>query len=900
MMRVLLVLMVVACSSTPRATSAVATPSPAPGAPAAQAGSPEADAVDPPEPGLRLPRNFLPVTYRARLAIDPAKDGFTGSIEIEGDVRERSRRLWLHGRGLAVTAAKIVRGDRALAVEVTTAGDDLLSLRPAEPLEPGRHTVVLEYRGAFDAEQPVGAYRKVYEDHAYIATQFESIYARRVFPSFDEPDSKVPWQLTLDVPAALVAVSNTPITAETALDATTRRVAFAQTRPLPSYLLAFAVGPYEIVDAGKTRSGTPMRIIALKGHAGGARWAAETTPRILQRLEDYFGTPYPYEKLDQIAQPHLVGGAMEHPGLITYAKGLILTDPARITHAQRLAWVDVAAHELAHQWFGNLVTMAWWDDIWLNEGFASWLGSKVTHEVESSWRRDVLAAAERDFALDADGGVTARRVRQPIAAVGDIFQAFDSITYQKGQSVLAMFEQRIGPERFRDGVRAYMAKHRFGSATSSDFLAAISRAAGRDLAPAFATFLDQAGAPVVRAELRCEPGQPPRLQLAQHRYLQPGTPAPAQAQTWQLPVCVAFDRGGERGEVCTELTTPTAELALDAPGCPAWLFPNAGGHGYYRSSQPDAALVALRDRGWNLLTPVERKVAFDDLSAFTETGAVDVATKMSFVPQLMAEKHRFAVSAAVAAAGQARRVLAPARIPELDAWIRATFGPAARALSWRPRPGDDIDAEQQRNALVSLVSWSGDPALRAAAVKLASNWAALAPASRSRVLGVAADADRRTFERMVAAAPVEKDPELRADLLRGLVQVGDPARLRTVLALTWDRRLDLSEVGRLLFAGRTYALRGVAEAYFRDHMAELLQRFPENGDDGAANLAFAFLGGCDAARRDEVAGFVRATFGRFIGAERAIAQGLEGLDACIAIRGLLGPRFEAWLARPRR
>jgi alanyl aminopeptidase len=865
--------------------------------PPAPSGAP---ALDPPEPGLRLPRNFVPAAVRARLAIDPASDRFTGSIEIDGDLRERSKGLWLHGRGLQVTTAKITQPGRSVRVSVAAVGDDLLSLHPAEPLDPGQFTIALDYSGAFELVQGVGAYKKTFDEVPYISTQFESIFARRVFPCFDEPGTKVPWQLTLDVPKQLVAVANTKAIGETALDATTKRVVFAPTKPLPSYLIAFGVGPYDVVDAGKTRSGTPIRIIALKGRAHEATWAAQTSARIVQLLEDYFGTPYPYDKLDQLSRPVLFGGAMENAGLITYGKRLILRDPAQITQSERFAWVRVAAHELAHQWFGNLVTTAWWDDLWLNEGFASWLGAKIVDEFDPAWRGDLLDTSERETALAADSLVSARRVRQPIANAGDIFQAFDGITYNKGANILAMFERSIGTEKFRDGVRAYLAAHRFGNATSADFFAALSKAAGRDLAPAFSSFLDQAGVPVVRTELRCGAGRPPALVVSQRRYVRPGSPVPPGGTPWRMPVCVAFDREGGRGETCTELTSASAELLLDTRTCPAWVFANAGGRGYYRTSQSDAGLVALRDRGWKLLTPAERMVAFGDVSAFAATGEVEIGIQLSFVPKLLAERHRIAIAAAVGSAASARRLLGADRLPRLDAWIRKTFGPAARGLSWQARANDDLDAERSRSALVPLVAWSGDVPLRAAAVALAKNVRSLPPANRGQLLAVAADADAATFDRLLTAVTAETEPELRDDLLRALTQVTEEARLRSVLALAFDKRIEPREARLLVSAGRGPAQFRVVDAYFREHLPALLARFPEDGAGGPVAFAATFLRGCDAGRRDDAAAFVREHFGKLTGSERVIAQGLERLDQCIAANGLLGPKLLAWLAKVPR
>jgi cytosol alanyl aminopeptidase len=894
--RMVCLCLLAACGSTPRPGPERAAPAAAPTAPAGPA-APAAPALDPPQPALRLPRNFVPTGYRARLAIDPARDGFTGAIEIDGEVRERSKGFWLHGRGLKVSAAKLTQGARSMRVDVAPAGEDLLSLHPAEPVDPGHVTISLDYTGGFDLVQGTGAYRHTFDGVPYIETQFESISARRVFPCLDEPDNKVSWQLTLDVPKDLIAVANTAATGETALDGATKRVVFAPTKPLPSYLIAFGVGPFEVVDASKTRNGTPLRIIALKGRAKEAKWSAETTARIVQLLEDYFATPYPYDKLDQLARPTLFGGAMENAGLVTYGSRLIMRDPAHITPGDRLAWVSVAAHELAHQWFGDLVTTAWWDDIWLNEGFATWLAAKIVAQFDPAWHPDLLDTAAREAALRADSVVTARRVRQPITNAGDIFQAFDGITYQKGANVLAMFEQAIGPDKFRDGVRAYLAKHRYGSATSADFVAAISEVAGRDVGPAFRSFLDQAGAPVVRSELRCEPGQSPKLALAQHRYVRPGSPPAAEGTPWQLPVCVAYDRGGARGQTCGELTASSAELTLDAKACPAWVFANAGGRGYYRISQPEAALAALRDRGWKLLTPAERLIVFGDVSAFAATGELDVGLELSLVPRLLAEHNAVATTAAVDSVERARRLLGDDQIPRFDAWVRQTFGPTARALSWQPGAHEDVDSQRSRSAVVPLVAWSGDAALRSAAVALAKDWRKLGSTTRGAILEVAADADPATFDRLLAAAPVETDPELRADLLRAVARVTSEARLRAALALALDARIEVREVFPLVFAGRDKAQVRIVDAYFRDHVAELLARFPTTGEGGAVGLSNAFLRRCDPVQRDDAAAFVRDHFGKLVGAERVLARGLEGLDQCIAAQSLLGPRLAGWLTK---
>src|SRR6185369_2442583 len=278
---------------------------------------------------------------------------------------------------------------------------------------------------------------------------------------------------------------------------------------LPSYLIAFAVGPFEFVDAGVAGSNrVPVRIVTPKGRAAEAKYAASVTATILTRLEEYFGIPYPYGKSDQVAVPVTMGfGAMENAGMVTYGQNILLADPERDTPGRQRGYAVTAAHELAHQWFGDLVTTAWWDDIWLNEAFATWMESKIVGQWKPEWRMENIDVSERLGAMETDSLVTTRRIRQPITSDDDIANAFDDITYQKGAAVIRMFETWLGPAKFRNGVQAYLKQNADGAATVTQFLAAISKAAGKDVSPAFSTFLDQAGVPVVSMDLQCDGGK---------------------------------------------------------------------------------------------------------------------------------------------------------------------------------------------------------------------------------------------------------------------------------------------------------------------------------------------------------------------------------------------------------
>src|SRR5215468_4443663 len=772
----------VGCGSTAPAVT-VPAPAPAPAPPTeavAPAPRPPAapDGLVPPEPTLRLPRNFLPTGYAARLELDPAASEFGGAIQITGNVSEKSLVLWLNARGLTVHKAVAQRaGQPDVALTATPRGEDFLELRAAEPLDAGAWTLAIDYAGQFDTLNTTGAFKQTIAGASYVYSQFEAVYARRAFPCFDEPDNKVPWQLTLDVPAQLSAVANAPQAAESPLPGGKKRVECAPTRPLPSYLVAFGVGPFEFVDAGKTQHGTPVRIVALAHRSADAAFAAKTSAKIIDLLEDYFGSPYPYPKIDMLAIPITVGfGAMENAGLITYTETAILHD-AKASKQRQVGWISVAAHELAHQWFGDLVTTAYWDDIWLNEGFASWMGRKIVARFEPAWRDDQSELNTRDVALDSDSLVNARQIRQPIKRQDDIFTAFDRITYDKGASILNMFESYLGTETFQRGVRDYIAARAWGNATSTDFVAAISKAAGKDVGAAFSTFLEQPGTPEITATVACEGGKA-SVALSQQRYVPPGAPTPSETRPWIVPVCVAFDKGGgPRGEACTMLDQTTGSLELPTKACPRWIMPNINGRGYYRSVYTPAQVGALRDEGWAQLSWVERRALFREVRDAVSNGKLPLQIALSLVPKLLTGNDRFTVGPAIQLATGLGRWVPDDLQPRYEAWLRETFGPGAAKAGIVPRDSDTLDIEVMRGELIEAVAWRArDPKLVAEAVKQAEHWRDLPQSVRGAALRIAVDARPEIFERTLQDVRTEADRGKRQEMLRALASVRDPKR----------------------------------------------------------------------------------------------------------------------------
>ncbi|MBK7191885.1 MAG: ERAP1-like C-terminal domain-containing protein [Myxococcales bacterium] len=892
---VALVSMVVGCGGGHPAAAPARPPSPGPVGPAPAIDPPAIDplAVAPVAPAdVRLPRAFRVESYAPSLVIDPAQPTFTGSIAIAGTLAAGTPAVWLHAERLTIDSAvaTTATGDVPLRVW-TDRAPGRVALTAAAPLPAGHVVITLRYRGALDEVDTAGTFRQQVAGAWYAFTQHEALYARRTFPCVDEPDAKVPWTLTLEVPAALVAASNAPIVSEEARGAT-RVVRFAATPPLPSYLVAFAVGPFDVVDAGTTRAGVPLRILALAGRAADAAFAARVTAPLVAGLEDWFGSAYPFAKLDAVAIPTTVGfGAMENPGLITYRESLLLM-PADAPASRQRAYVGVGTHELAHQWFGDLVTPVWWDDLWLNESFASWLPAKVIAKVLPQFVQPLDAIEGRNSALDADSLATARRIRQPIASEDDILTAFDGITYGKGAAVLRMFDAYVGPERFQAGVRAYLAAHAGGNATAADFLAAIAAQAPElDVTAAMSSLLDQAGAPRVTATIDCAPGRA-AVVLTQARYLPVGAAASTTQPVWRLPVCVLAEIGGARARQCTTLGAEPA--VVEFARCPTWAWPNADGLGYYRGGVPAAAwptLLAAAPR----LDPAPRLALMSDLLAAVAAGDVDLGVVLPALPALVKRGTPPEQVLAARLVDGARPWVPAADRARFARWVARTFA-GARGLGLTPRADEDTVRERLRGELVPLLAETGgDPALRKAAVAAAADWRRLPLATRAMVLWLAVRADPAIHDGLLAAFRAEPDRVARRDLTRALGGVADPARLGAALALTLDPAIDVRDAVEIIYVATSREdTRPVAEAFVRAHADELLARLPVQSRAGMIGW---LTSGCDPASVADAQAFAEAKLAALPGARRRIDQSLERLRQCVARRALIEPAVAAWAHR---
>ena len=854
----------------------------------------------PTPPALRLPTSVRPTAHVVELTIDPASEDFSGSISSGIVVDEATSVIWLNGDELELTTATATVGGVAHQAVVTAPKKGYLALSFSAPLARGTGTLAITYRGKMHRSDGDGIYTAQEGGDWYAYTQFEATDARQAFPTFDEPSFKVPWKLTIHTRQPLVALSNTPIVAERPEANGMKAVEFAETKPLPAYLVAFTVGPYDLVPAGTTKGGVPVRIVVPRGRAADAAYPAKVTVELLERIEQYFGTPYPYPKLDLVAFAVFNAGAMENPGLITYRQNILLTKPTERTLGTEQRFATVTAHEIAHQWFGDYVTLAWWDDTWLNESFASWLETKIVAAWQPAWDLDIDAVSAMSGVMGQDGLETARAIRQPIVTEKDIDSSFDGITYGKGEAVLAMIERSIGPDVFQRGVRAYLAKHAWGNATYDDFVGAMTEAAGKDLRPLFEAFVKQSGVPLVEMKLACTKGQPPTLAMTQHRYAPTGSKIDPN-RTWTLPVCVRWGAGTKTGRDCTELAAPTTELALSAPACPDWIAPNDGGRGYYRTQLEPALLAKLLARARKALSVGERVGLIGDVDALVGSGAVGKGVALALVADLAKDPSRHIVDASLGIVASIDEMVGDKLRPNYQRFIRKLYLARAKQLGWHSKPGEGPDAKQLRPELLSLVAGDGnDQALVAEATKLAWKWlddrTAVDPTVVGAVLGVAARyGNQALYDRLHAEAKKVTDRTERSRILSALGGFTDPKIVAQALALILTDEFDLREAGGLSRGAMSDPrTRLIAYAFVKQHFDEISAKLPPAY---RAYMAYFALPLCDDAYKPELESFLTPRIEKLDGGPRALAQAMEALSLCSAGRKAQTPAVEAFLTK---
>jgi Peptidase family M1 domain/ERAP1-like C-terminal domain/Peptidase M1 N-terminal domain len=867
-------------------------PPPGPSAPGSIVPAPE-EGESP--PALQLPRDVRPARYTLDLEVVPERERFSGRVEIEITL-ERSRTVvWLHGRGLDVTSAEVIpAGGVAMAARFEQVNDlGLARLVLPSPVGPGQATLRFTWTAQF--RQQVGLFRTNVGTDWYAATQFEAIGARRAFPAFDEPFFKVPFQVSLTVPERMVAVTNATESVRAPAGPGLERIVFQPTPPLPTYLLFIGVGPFDVVEAPVPRSGVrswplPVRGLAPRGRGSELAWSLEISRTLLLELERYFGIPFPYEKLDHVAVADLGAWAMENAGAIAYQPRFFLAPTFGTSEETRQTIARLAAHEMAHQWFGDLVTPGWWTEIWLNESFATWMAIRVTARVAPSWRTELRLVRGAGEAMATDGLATTGAVREPLGRMADVGGQFDPLRYDKGAAVLAMLERWLGEDRFRKGIRRYIVKNAHGIVSTTDLLAELSLETGQDVGAVASTFLDQPGVPLLDVRVACD-ATGARLDLSQSRWLPRGSQARRDA-AWQIPVCVRYHARGAVRERCELLATTTGVMPLPE-GCPAWVMPNAGGAGYYQWVLPPGDLARLLARGLKHLGAAEKISLAMAVDGARLAGNLPYASALGAMAVLARDPDTEVARFPIAFLTEARENLVPdAAVPDVEKVTRALYRPAFAKMGWAPLPGEAPDVTTFRGEVAeALVRTGRDPAVvKRAAVRgerllgpaggkidpkaVAPDLIAPAVMAAIRVDGA------RTFDALLARFD-EASPTLRPALLRALGTAEGPVLGPRAVELWRERSLgEFDRYSTLSDLINQRATRGMALAAVEAHVDEML-----TGLNSAQAIFPSLLrGACSAEQAQRIQALLAPRLERWPGMRQPLDQSLEMIRSCAARR----------------
>ncbi|MES2313858.1 MAG: M1 family metallopeptidase [Pseudomonadota bacterium] len=855
-------------------------------------------------PQGRLPGWAIPQSYQIAFKVDPAQADFSGTTTIKVKLTQASDHLWLDGAELKVSKVDIIDAAGKVHAGKYVEADPkagVVRVDFGSTLTPQNLTLKFEYTAPLNA-QLQGLYKVTAKGQPYAMTQMEPISARFAFPSFDEPGFKTPFDISLTVPDSQTAVANTQQVKEVAAGKGWKTLTFAQTLPLPTYLVAFGVGPWDVVKAPDISPDTyrakplPLRGIAAAGEGHRMQHVLGETPSIIHALENYYGFGYPWDKLDLLAAPDFEAGAMENAGLVTFRDWLLLIDkdsPARNVQGS----FNVNAHELAHQWTGDTVTTEWWNDIWLNEAFATWMQQKVTMQVHPEYRADLDRVRGAQGAMSNDSLISARSIRQPITGNGDIMTAFDGITYQKGAGVIAMFENYVGEKTYQKGMRAYIQKQKFGNATADDLVSAIATAAdkGDAFKHAFKSFLDQSGVPYVATRLEQKDGKTV-LQLSQSRYLPIGSTGDAQ-RIWGVPVCVRYGTADGSKVSCEMLDKATGSMELAGASNPTWVMPNANASGYYRFSLGKDGVAGLVKQVGKL-SDAEQLAYADAVNASFRHGDLDAGDVLIALKPLTASKIREVATAPLEQVGWIYRneAVTDAQRARLAAWAKDAYLPRLQQLGYQRKAGESEDNSLMRSELASSLAFGFKlPEVRAALLKQGE--AALKPKADGRLNLAAADPDllgdalgmavqehgKSAVDALIAELPKTSDPALRNGILGGLASVEDPALTEQVRNFALTKPVKVGEMAMLLRAGRETAVqRDAMWTWFTAHYQQILGR--TGSFSGGRLPSLAAGGSCTTAEGDRLQAFFKPRLKDAAGIDRGLAQTSESIQLCSALK----------------
>ena len=801
----------------------------------------------------KLPKDVVPRHYALRIVPAATYDRFDAEAVIDIEVSRPVPAIVLNAAELSFKSVNLraSTGDETNLTPSFDSQRETVTLAPATaPIAPGSYRLGIGYSGKI-GKHPQGLYQIAYKERdrgrlvekLMLATQMEPVQARRLFPGWDEPVFRASFDIVAVIDAPLTAVSNMPQSKVELRPDGRKEVSFARSVPMSTYLVALFVGEMDLLE--DSVDGIRLGIHTVKGKRERARYAMEATKQVVRYYNGYFGEPYPLLKLDQIALPGGIGGAMENWGAIAYNEGRLLYDPGEDSLRQQQGVYGIIAHEIAHQWFGNLVTMAWWDNLWLNEGFATWMASKATERFNPRWGMRLREALWKEGALSEDARRTTHAIQTPVENDTRAMDIFDSITYAKGAAVLRMLEAYLGDDAFRAGVRGYMRAHRFSNTTTADFWQHLSRASGQDIGKLVAGWTEQPGYPVVKVLQQCENGAA-AVTLAQERFTldDPG----AAPLAWNVPVILA-DAAGRRRTVLLERNPQ--KLRFERCGA---MLANAGDTGYYRSQYDDRnfdrLVLALQE-----LPAPDRLRLLSDTFALAQAGRVDATRYLALMENLGPETDRTIWDQVTDALRFLRELIdSPGDQAVFDRYVARLLETPFARVGWDARPGEPADTGLLRRSLIEALGKAGNEAVvREAQARFAARAAKpIDPAIRPAVLNVVGRyADQGTFEALLERMRSATDMTDKWEAQSALRQMRDPRLLQRLMELMLSDELPPSDaVFNLTHIGDDSGRVELGWRFVLEHLPAILAKASARARPHVLpDAASAFT---DAARADEL------------------------------------------------
>ncbi len=779
--------------------------------------------------GHRLPRTVVPERYDLTLSPDIPAATFTGEERVLVEILEPVSRIVLNAIDLEILEAELTSagGEELTGTVALDDEHERATIALSGTAEPGAWTLHLTFRGTLN-DKLKGFYRSRFTDsagveHELATTQFEATDARRAFPCWDEPDRKAVFAVTLVVDEDLLAVSNSPVIEETDLGNGKRQVTFADSMKMSTYLVAFVVGPLvatEPVDV----DGVPLRIICAADKLHLTDYALESGAHSLRFFTKYFGIPYPGGKLDLIAIPDFAAGAMENLGAVTFREAVLLIDRAAASRTELQRVADVIAHEIAHMWFGDLVTMKWWNGIWLNEAFATFMEMLAVDDFQPGWERWVAFGRTKAVAMVTDGLAATRTIEYPVGPPSDADGMFDSLTYEKGAAVLRMLEQHIGGDEFRTGIREYLGKYAYGNTETEDLWDAIEAATSEPARSIMDSWIFQEGYPLVTVS-----NDGARVSITQQRFRYDGADDPT---LWQVPVAVRADT--PTGEVHHRTLLTARSGAVDLEGAAKWVVANEGGAGFYRVRYSTELLRAITADLNTVMSPLERLNLVNDTWASALAGLGPVSDFLELCARLVDESDPNVWAMATEGLDAVRRALDAETQARFATWARGVLRPPFDRLGFAPTAADgDGAGERQAILLSALGTWAADEEIRGAAADLHARYlndrAAIVPDLVPAVVTVvASNGDSVAYDQHVARWKQPATPQEETRYLYSLAQFREPALVARTLhiALNEARTQNAPFLVQALL-GNTAGQRAAWE-FVEANWDEIIERFPGN------------------------------------------------------------------------